>query len=228
MKKIILSISCLMFFAFVMYSNSIVPVYAKNAAGEKAEFVNRNEINEVSKKLGKMAKKLSKDLNSNKIIATINGEEILYKEFALKKLMCDVILETPKSNSEIFSLVVKDKVRAQMAKELNIYPSNSEVTALSNDLRSKLEKADNPEVVHLFIEAYGITEDQYWSEWSKPFDTIYLIDFNLGKYFASQVNTPEVLDDSYYEEIEQIFNMEVDNKLRSAIIEIKDNSLGLK
>lgn len=64
-------------------------VKGENAKVE-VELKNRDEINGISRKLGAKAKKYSKDLSNDKVIGTINGEEILYKEFALKKLMCEV------------------------------------------------------------------------------------------------------------------------------------------
>lgn len=237
MKKIITSICCIALSILFMFS-ILIPVHAQQSADQdvkmreadkaKAVFTNRDEINEVSKKLGLKAKKYSKELLSDKVIGTINGEEILYKEFALKKLMCEVLAKTPKSNSEIFDLVIRDKVRIQIAKELNLYPSNEEFVLFTNTLRDDFRNADNPEVVQNFIDSYGITEEQYWNEWSKPFDIMYLVDTKLGKHFSDQIKTSEVMSDSYYEELKQIFDNEINNKLSMSIIEIHDNSLGLK
>lgn len=115
-----------------------------------------------------------------------------------------------------------------MAKELNLYPSTEEVVLFTNTLREDVRNSDNPETIQIFIDSFGITEEQYYIEWSKPFNIICLVDAKLSEYFSSQIKTTEVMSDSYYEELKQIFDNEINNKLSMSNIEIHDNSLGLK
>lgn len=193
MKKIIMLVGiCLLLGVSTFIYNGVFA----NSNDKKPE--NTEEINKSGEILANQARKYKDDLKNEKVIAMIGTEQVLYKDFALKKIMLESKAEINKSkkptNKDVFQVLKEDKISALMAKEIGVYPTEAEVKEYIKNMRKAISESDNPEALIYFTQNYGISEDEYWNEWSVPLYKQDLISIKLGNALASEV--PEEKDDS--------------------------------
>ncbi|AEG60687.1 hypothetical protein V6C32_04940 [Desulforamulus ruminis] len=227
MKKIIMLVGlCLVLSISSFIYNGVF------ASSNDKKTQNADEINKSGEILSQNAKKYKEDLKNEKVIALIGEEKILYKEFALKKIMLESKAEIKKTkkptNKDVFEELKEDKISIVMAKQMDVYPTEAEVKEYISNMRKAINESDNPEALTYFTQNYGISEDEYWNEWSEPLYKQSLINIKLGNALASKV--PQEKGDSreeYNKKVKENYVKIKDTFKEQIKVDILDNDLGI-
>jgi hypothetical protein len=122
-------------------------------------------FNEIKQKM------LYHEKDNNNIIATVNGSKILVKDFVFYKANLEFIwkmngVKVNKSNMDLLTDMIKEKLLVQYAVENGYSVTKEEVDSYIQDMRNHLIQPDFPkdlkEVMQNRIKLSGLTEEEFW------------------------------------------------------------------
>lgn len=154
----------------------------------KPDPVQQTEINERMHSLGDKLKGKVTIENRNIVVARVNGETITVLDWYWKKT--NKIIQAKNnnksipSNAEILNDLIETKVISSTARSLGIYPPEDQIKAYIADQQKCMEIL-KPEEITILIQAWGISEDEYFLLMEDRFaDSLAKINWGvyLGKY----------------------------------------------
>lgn len=166
-------------------------------------------------------------LKDNHVVATLNGKPIPYSYFVLKSIHMTEAAKARNQkipdNSAVLQAVLKDQAYIQLAEDLNLIPSEKDLTEYLEWQLQGVEKADNKNELATFFQTAAINPREYFFEYARPFYLLDLVNKNLMSYYQDHnprlENEPEK---DYYERIAKLIEETVDKKLQESKVEVKD------
>jgi hypothetical protein len=135
-------------------------------AGYAIRNVSISELfNEIKQKM------LYHEKDNNNIIATVNGSKILVKDFVFYKANLEFIwkmngVKENKSNMDLLTDMLKEKLLVQYALENGYSVTNAEVDSYIQDIRNHLNQPDiskdMKETMQNRIKLSGLSEEEFW------------------------------------------------------------------
>lgn len=206
-------------------------VYAREVGGIRffTRDVNSAERSAAMKDLVLRLAAVKADLANDRVIAKVNGSPIYLSDFALKQAVIENRraskgLALPES-SEVLAAVVREKLLAEEAKRLGVFPSDAEVRKDVSETRKKFESTADPELIRAF-EMSGLTNEYYWNEVALRLHRQLIIVVNINN--AVMEKNPRhagELNEAYRKRIYRLNERRMQELIDSAHIEILDKKM---
>lgn len=168
-------------------------------------------------------------LKDNRVAATFNGKPIPYSYIVLKSIHMAEAAEASNhkvpDRSAVLQAVLRDQAYIDLAEELNLMPSEEDLTEYLEWQLQGVEQADNKNELATFFQTAGISPREYFFEYARPFYLLDLVNRNLMSHY--QAHNPRLENEpekDYYERIAKLIKETVDKKLRESKVEVKGTS----
>ena len=161
--KLLISVTaCLIIFSVTVLASTPNPV------------INKNIIN-VADKINTM--KILNNKQNDNLIAEVNGEKIFKVDLDKQRLFrTDSI-----SDKDLLDIMINNKILFKKGEEEGLTPTNEElnnyVQAARTSIKNNASEQDKQMITDI-IKAYGISEDDYWSNYVPK---VYKISITIGK-----------------------------------------------
>ena len=149
---------------------------------------------------------------SENTVAIVMGENVSKEYFDLKIKLCQII-DADGAEKRAWDIVKNEVYERKFAEEHGIMPTEAEIRACSEDMRTVVESTEESHViVKSLISELGMTEDEYWNEYQLRYEAPvqmirnkvyqYCQDNNIELAAPDEIEG-EILDITYAELIEE-------------------------